>query len=134
MALATKDEAMEIDLENKFEQLKNLVTALRSRNAILADENNSLKTQLESIRSEMGSRLFDARTPMSDLIQTVDRLRETLAKKLDKKMAGEIEAGKPVHITVTEVSAPTASERLALELLDDGARMPRIMAAPSSDV
>ena len=125
---------MEIDLENKFEQLKNLVTALRSRNAILADENNSLKTQLESIRSEMGSRLFDARTPMSDLIQTVDRLRETLAKKLDKKMAGEIEAGKPVHITVTEVSAPTASERLALELLDDGARMPRIMAAPSSDV
>jgi hypothetical protein len=82
----------------------------------------------------MGSRLFDARTPMSDLVQTVDRLRETLAKKLDKKMASEIEAGRPVHISVTEVGAPTASEKLALELLDDGVRMPRIMSAPSSDV
>ena len=96
-----------------------MVTTLRSRNAILADENNALKTQLEAIRSEMSGRLFDSRAPMTDLIKTVDQLRDTLSKKLDAKSAKELAAGKPMRIIVTEVGT-SASEKLAKELLEKG--------------
>lgn len=107
------------DLDQRFDQLKQMVTTLRSRNSILADENNSLKTQIEAIRSEMGGRLFDARAPVTDLVKTVDKLRETLAKKLDGKSARELAAGKPLRIVVAEVGN-SASEKLAKELLEMG--------------
>lgn len=68
----------------------------------------------------MGGRLFDTRAPVTDLIKTVDQLRETLAKKLDSKSARELEAGKPLRIIVTEVGGSSTSEKLARELLERG--------------
>ena len=109
----------EADLEQKFDQLKSIVATLRSRNAILADENNSLKTQIEAIRSEVGGKLFDSRVPMSELMNTMDRLRDALAKKLDSKTARDIAGGKPLRIMVAEVGT-SASEKLAKELLERG--------------
>lgn len=106
-------------MESRFDQLKGLVTMLRSRNAVLADENNALKMELDRIRAELGGKLYQERAPVCDLVKSVEQLRDTLAKKLDDKTVRDLASGKPMRVVVAEVGI-SGSEKLAQELLEKG--------------
>jgi len=101
------------------DRLKSIVTTLRSRNALLADENNALKLELERVKTEMGGKLYQERGPMGDLVKSVEQLRETLAKKIDDKTVRDMASGKPLRVVVAEVGI-SGSEKLAQELLEKG--------------
>ena len=106
-------------MESRFDQLKGLVKTLRSRNAILADENNALKIELQRGRVEMGGKLYQERGSMTDLVKTVEQLRDTLAKKMDDKTVRDMASGKPLRVVVAEIGV-SGSEKLAQELLEQG--------------
>ncbi len=106
-------------MESKFDQLKGIVTMLRSRNALLADENNALKMELDRIRAEIGGKLYQERGPMGDLVKSVEQLRDTLAKRMDDKTVRDMASGKPLRVVVAEVGI-SDSEKLAQELLEQG--------------
>ncbi|MDR3541542.1 MAG: hypothetical protein P4L69_11360 [Desulfosporosinus sp.] len=56
---------------------------------------------------------------MSELVKTVEQLRETLAKKMEDKSIRSIASGKPLRVVVAEVGV-SGSEKLAQEILERG--------------
>lgn len=115
----TKEKEEEEEEERRCDQLKGLIKSLRSQKALLSDENNALKMEIEQIRKEMGGKLYQERGPMSELVKTVEQLRETLAKKMEDKSIRSIASGKPLRVVVAEVGV-SGSEKLAQEILERG--------------
>jgi hypothetical protein len=100
-------------LEEKFEQLKALVKTLRSRNLLLSEENSTLKAQIQTIKTEMSGKLFDSRAPMTDLIKTIDELRDMLLSKKKKNKGGEDDLSPTTTIN-------NNSAKLARDLMENG--------------
>ena len=123
MSLEMQKEDPDVQAGQITEQLKVLVSALKSRNSILSEENNVLKLELEAVRSEMGGRMFQQRGTFNDLIKTVEQLRETLAKKMDDKTVRDVASGRPLRVVVAEVSS-SPSARLAEEMVQGSEVVP----------
>jgi len=104
------------ELDVSLDQIKTVITTLKSRNSALADENNALKLEIESMKTEIGGKLFRDRSTFGELINVVESLKETIARKVSSK---EGNGNRPIKVVMAEVSAtPSPSMRLARQLLE----------------
>lgn len=116
-------------LEANLDRIRTVIETLKSRNAALADENNALKLELESIKNEMGGKLYQGRGTFAELISAVENLRETMSQKIATKKQSEGDGSpRPVKILMTEIGEGTGSVSrstvLARELLEGTGDLP----------
>lgn len=105
------------DIEVSLEGIKALITTLQSRNAALADENNALKLEIESMKTEMGGGLFRNRSTFGELISAVEGLKEAIYRKAN--LQGAVAQDKPIKVLMAEVSpTPSTSMQLARKLIE----------------
>ena len=107
------------EISEVLTHIKDVVAGLRTKVANLTEENALLKTELEKTRAELGAKLCKERGgSVSDLVDSVEQLRDTISKKTATKKPANATT---IQLVVNEEDSKIGgAQKVAQELLQFG--------------